>query len=174
MACSYTLAGISRDCDVNAGGIKRALIASYVDVVYYEVDSSTHMIDTITMDTGKYFHEYFQKPNVANYAGTPQFNDDGDYTGEDGILTLVFGRMDTTKRLEVEALSKQDLFVIYEDKNGKFWALGLDNAVTRNGGGTNSGTAQSDRNGYEVQLHSSDNGSPTEVDGSIIAALLPS
>lgn len=172
MACSYTLAGITRDCDVNAGGIKRVLIASYEDVVSYEVDGTTHLVDVITMDTGKKFKEYYQRPNVANYAGTPQFNEDGDYTGEDGILTLVFGRMDTTKRLEVEALSKQGLWVIYEDKNGKYWALGLDNAVTRNGGSTASGTATTDRNGYEVQLHSSDNGSPTEVDSTIIASLL--
>lgn len=170
MACSTTLAGIARDCAVNAGGILRVLIASYVDVA--SLTETSNVITTITMETSKKFYEFYQKKGVASYTGTPSFNEDGDYTGEDGTLALVFSRMDTTKRMQVDALSKQDLAVIFEDANHTWWYLGKDNPVTRSGGDTTTGTAQTDRNGYAVELHSNDLSSPTEVDDSIIAGLL--
>lgn len=170
MACSTTLAGIARDCDVNAGGILNVYIASYVDVV--SLAETSNVITTITMDTGKKFYQFYVRKNVASYTGTPSFNEDGDYTGEDGTLSLVFSRMDTTKRMQVDALSKQDLAVIFEDANHKFWYLGKDNPVTRSGGDTTTGTAQTDRNGYGVELHSNDLSAPTEVDDNIIAGLL--
>lgn len=171
MACSFTLSGIARDCEVNAGGIKRVLIASYADVeALAETDG---VISAITMAAGKYFAEYYVRKNVASYTGTPQFNEDGDYTGEDGVLSLVFGRMSTAKRLEVEALSKQDLVVIFQDGNGLWWLLGHDYPVTRNGGDTATGTAMTDRNGYGVDLHSNDNGAPFEVDEDVIETILP-
>ena len=171
MSCTITLSGLARDCDVNVGGVKRVLIASYADVTGWTEDDD--LIDSITLDTGKYFAEYVMRKGVASYSGTPQFNEDGDYTGEDGTLTLVFGRMTTAKRVEVEALSKQDLVVVFEDNNGIWWMLGKDNPVNRTGGETATGTAQTDRNAYTVELHSSDNGAPYEVDSSIIDNLLP-
>lgn len=170
MACSTTLAGIAKDCEVNAGGIVNVYIASHVDVADVQVTSG--IIDGITMETDKKFYQFYVRKGVASYTGTPSFNEDGDYTGEDGTLSLVFSRMDSTKRAQVEALSTQDLAVIFEDANHKFWYLGKDNPVTRSGGDTATGTAQTDRNGYGVELHSSDNGSPLEVDDSIIAGLL--
>lgn len=172
MSCTITLSGIPRDCDVNSGGIKRVLAASYADVL--SLTESAGVITAITLDTGKYFHEFFQRKGVASYTGTPQFNEDGDYTGEDGVLSLVFGRMTTSKRLQVDALSKQDLAVIFQDANGLWWYMGKDNPVTRNGGDTVTGTSQTDRNAYGVDLHSSDNSSPIEVDATIIDNLLPS
>lgn len=172
MACSYTLSGLTRDCDANAGGVKRVLIAPYEDVASYAVDADSGLVDTITMATGKTFLEYWQRKGVAHYDGTPSFNDAGDYVGEDGVLSLSFGHMNVTKRTEVEALSKQDLMVLFQDANGHWWLLGADNPVNRNGGSTASGTAQTDFNGYVVELHSSDNGSPLEVDDSIISGLL--
>jgi hypothetical protein len=165
------LTGIARDCEVNAGGIKRVLIASYADVL--SVTVTDDVISAVTLDTGKYFAEYYVRKGVASYTGTPQFNDDGDYTGEDGVLSLVFGRMSTAKRKEVDALSKQDLAVVFQDANGLWWYLGKDYPVTRNGGDTTTGTAQTDRNGYGIDLHSSDNGAPFEVDEDVIETLLP-
>lgn len=171
MACTFTLTGIARDCEVNAGGIKRVLIASYADVL--GVTETDGVITAVTLDTGKYFAEYYVRKGVASYTGTPQFNDDGDYTGEDGVLSLVFGRMTTAKRIEVDALSKQDLVVVFQDANGLWWYLGKDYPVTRNGGDTTTGTAQTDRNGYGIDLHSNDNGAPFEVDEDVIETLLP-
>lgn len=171
MACTFTLTGIARDCEVNAGGIKRVLIASYADVL--GLTETDGVITAVTLDTGKYFAEYYVRKGVASYTGTPQFNDDGDYTGEDGVLSLVFGRMSTAKRIEVDALSKQDLAVVFQDANGLWWYLGKDYPVTRNGGDTTTGTAQTDRNGYGIDLHSNDNGAPFEVDEDVIETLLP-
>ena len=172
MACSITLSGIERDCEPNAGGIKRVLIAPYADVASWAIDADSGLIDTITMETGKYFYEYYQRYGVANYSGTPSFNEDGDYVGEDGTLTLVFAKMGVEKRTEVEALRAQDLVVIFQDGNGNWWYLGADNPVNRNGGDTATGTAQTDRNGYTVQLHSADKGSPLPVDEDALSSII--
>lgn len=170
MACSTTLAGIAKDCEVNAGGVLNVYIASHADVTGVTVADG--MITAVTMEAGTKFHQFYVRKGVANYTGAPSYNEDGDYVGEDGTLSLVFSRMDTSKRIQVEALSSQDLAVIFEDANHKFWYLGKDNPVNRNGGDTATGTAQTDRNGYGVDLHSTDNGSPFEVDAAIIPGLI--
>lgn len=155
---------------MNAGGVLNVYIASYEDVTGVTVADG--MITAIAMEPGKKFYQFYVKKGVASYTGSPSYNEDNDYVGEDGTLSLVFSKMDTTKRIQVEALSTQDLAVIFEDANHKFWYLGKDNPVNRNGGDTTTGTAQTDRNGYGVELHSSDNGSPMEVDATIIAGLI--
>jgi hypothetical protein len=89
------------------------------------------------------------------------------------VMAVVFVSVYVSMERNVEALSRQDLVVIFQDANGKWFYLGADNPVTRSGGDTATGTAQTDRNGYAVELHSSDNGSPLEVDPTIISGLLP-
>ena len=57
MACSQTLNGIAAACETNVGGIREVYIANYDDVTAIEVDETSNMIDTITMETGKKFYK---------------------------------------------------------------------------------------------------------------------
>ena len=160
MACSQTLSGIPRDCESNAGGIKEISIANIDDVASVTLDSTGGAISAITMATGKTFKKYYVKPAQSNFVATPQFNELGEYVGEDGILTLAFGRMDATKRVQVAALSVAELAVIFKDNNGICWYLGFDRGVLRNGGDAQTGAAVTDANRYQLQLHSTDNQLP--------------
>lgn len=172
MACNQTLAGITRDCAANAGGVKRVLIAIFDDVTAKTLDTSGAKINAITMASGKKFKEFYVRRAVSNAVSTPQYNDAGDYVGEQTILALAFQRQDTTKRTQVAALSVSDLAVIYEDNNGTFWYLGYDNPVRRSGGTAESGTALTDTNRYGVELQDDAFQLPYEVDAQIISSLV--
>lgn len=172
MACSQTLAGLVRDCNPNVGGIKRALIALFDDVTAKTLDTGNNQISAITMASTAKFKEYYVRPETSSATETPQYNDAGEYAGEEATISLVFGRRDATKRAEVKALSVADLVVILEDANGNYWYYGFDFPVNRNGGDAVLGQARTDRNAYNVQLRARDLQTAYLVDSSIIAGLL--
>ena len=172
MACSQTLSGIPRDCEPNAGGIKEIYIANIDDVTAVTLDSTGGKISGITMASSKTFKKYYFKPTKANVVSTPQFNDSAEYAGEDAIITMAFGRQDTTKRVQVAALSVGELAVIVKDMNGINWYYGFDAPVLRNGGDAPSGAAKTDFNGYNIQLHAQDNQLAFEVPQSVLEDII--
>lgn len=171
MSCSATLSGIVRDCASNAGGIKELYIANADDVASIALDSTGEKVQSITMATGKKFKKFYFKTGQANVVYTPQFNDAAEYAGEDGILSVNFSRQDTTKRVQIHALSIAELIVIYKDNNGINWLMGYDHPVLRNGGDTQTGAAHTDTNRYALQLHSTDNQLPYEVTDTILGGI---
>ena len=87
-------------------------------------------------------------------------------------LVLVFNRMETSKRVEISALAKNDLVAIVKDANGKYWYLGKDEPVGATAGDGLTGTARADRNGYSITLQDNSLEMPYEVEASIIDALV--
>lgn len=172
MACSATLSGLVRDCEANAGGVKALYIANKDDVTEIELDTTGAKIDSVTMATGKKFKGFYFKPGQCTITLTGAVNEAGDYAGEDGVISVNFGRMDTTKRTQIHALSIAELVVIYTDNNGISWLLGYDNPVLRNGGESGTGTARTDHNHYGLELHSSDNALPYEVPSTVLATIV--
>lgn len=164
MPCSATLNGIPRDCEANVGGIVEILLANYDDVTGVTLDSNGGKITAITMASNAKFKRFYFKRGQASFTSTPQFNDAGEYVGEDGTLNVAFGKMDTTKRVQMSAISTAELVSIHKDANGYYWYLGKDNPVLRNGGDAVTGANSTDRNQYGLQLHSTDNGLAYEVD----------
>lgn len=176
MACSATLSGIVRDCEPNAGGVKAIYIANKDDVTEIELDTTGAKIASITMATSgsttAKFKGFYFKPGQASVALTGAVNEAGEYAGEDGVVAVNFGRMDTTKRTQMAALSISELVVIYTDNNGISWLLGYDAPVLRNGGEANTGNAKTDYNHYALELHSSDNQYPYEVPSTVLAGII--
>ena len=171
MACNTAIVGILRDCESNFGGVKRLLVANYDDVT--AVTLTDGAVSAMTMATGKTFAELYIKPEIASFTSTPQFNDAGDYAGEEGILDAPLHRMDSGKRATVDTMSKNDMRVLFQDGNGKWWLLGYDNPVRRNGGDAATGTARTDTNAYGLQLRSRDNQLPYEVPNTVVEGVLP-
>lgn len=172
MSCSVTISGLVRDCEANAGGIKAIYIANRDDVTAITLDSTGAKISAITMATSAKFKGFYFKPGQASANFTGQVNEAGDYAGEDGVVTVNFGRMDTTKRTQIAALSVAEMTVIYTDNNGISWLLGYDAPVLRNGGESTPGTARTDHNHYGVELHSSDNQLPYEVPADVLEDII--
>lgn len=171
MACNTAIAAVVRDCESNVGGVKRVLVANFDDVE--EVTLTSNVVTAVTMATGKTFTEIYVRPEVSNVTSSPQYNDAGDYAGESAVLALVINRQTAGKRETVDALSKNDLRVIYQDGNGLWWFIGNDRPVRRSGGDAVTGTAITDTNAYNVELTGHDNALPLSVDPTVITGILP-
>lgn len=171
MSCSQTLTGIAKDCAVNKGGIKRVLLAnkddvSDITVVDGEITAITH---------GDPFVEFGFRPNTGNFASSWQINNENGSKFVQTLLTMIFSRMETSKRVAIMALAQADLVAVVEDANGLFWFLGYDDPLSlADGSDAQTGTARADRNGYTVVLEDNSNELPYEVDGSIVDDLTKS
>lgn len=170
MACNQTLNALLKDCSPSQGGISEVYFANREDVT--EVTVSEDMVTAIKLgDTKKFVKFQFPKNTgsmSSNYTIDPT-------TGVRFVATdllLVFNRMDTTKRVAINALAQNDLVAIVKDANGKYWYLGKDEAVTATTGDGLTGTARTDRNGYSITLQDNSPEMPYEVDPTIIAALV--
>jgi hypothetical protein len=173
MACNtVTLNGINGRCDTSAGGIKRILIAQKDDVTNISVDTSTGVIDTITMATGKYFVQWLFRKNTGNY--TTSLSSDP-AIGTQAVTTdlnLQFTKAEATKRLEIQSAINAAAVVIIEDMYGQYILLGKDNEVSVTSVNQQSGTAVTDLNGYTLTFQDVSLELPHFVDPQIISGLL--
>jgi hypothetical protein len=168
MACSQALSGIAASCDTNTGGIREVYICNYDDLVSYEVDSTSNMIDTITMDTDKKFKKYLFKKNTSNLTSTLNVDPAQGINFVQSDLTMVFAKQETTKRMEIAKLSLGELRVIVLDANGKYWFLGAEEFVAATAATAQTGTNRTDGNNYTITLTDYSASYPYEVDPAII------
>ena len=151
MPCSQTLAGIARDCSSNMGGIKNVYIANLADVDSVTVTSG--VVTAITMLSSKKFYKYVFAPFTSSLTSNWNVSPENGTKYVESTLTMVFNKMDATKRLEIVALAQSELVVIVEDNNGTMFYLGYEEGVRLiNGSDGQSGTNRGDRNGYTVVL----------------------
>lgn len=170
--CNQTLAGIQLDCSNSLGGIKAVYIANYADVDEVTVDEPNGKITGITMNSGATFKPYRFRKQTGSMTSTLTVDETAGVNYVSTELALVFGKMETTKRLEVAALSKGQLAVIVEDSNGLFWYLGKDDYVSATAGGGNTGTAKGDQNAYTITLKDESATYPYEIEKSAVEAVV--
>lgn len=165
MACTQTLSGLIRDCSNSMGGIKEVYIANFDDVANLTITSD--IITAIAMQSSAKFKKYSFRPQTAELVSTPQINSENGVAYIQSVLTLQFAKMDTTKRLEINALALGDLAIIVVDNNGKMWYLGKDAPVVASGGDSGTGKAFGDANRYGIQLTDNSLLYPYEVTATI-------
>lgn len=179
MACNlYTLQGIIQDCRGNLGGVSDVWFSHYDSVqVSSAITSSTDtaytfpMITGITVASGDSFVHYYVKKNTASMTSTLNVSENGsNYVSTE--LSLVFARMEAQKRLEMLALSHEDLVAIVKDVNGHYWYLGYDNPVTASAGSGETGTQKGDANQYAVTLADESMEYPYEILPSALESIL--
>ena len=124
MACSQTLAGLARDCSPSIGGVKTVYIANYDDVDTISV--TTGIISAITMLNSAKFKKYYIRRGAGSMTSTLNVDATSGSNYVSTEVALQFSRMETTKRLEMTALSQDEVAIIVEDMNGVFWYLGKD------------------------------------------------
>lgn len=169
MTCNQTLNGLARDCNPSMGGIKRVLAANRDEVG--EITITDDKVSAIATGTGK-FKEYAFSRNTGSMSSAYQINPENGIRYVQTDVVMVFNRMETTKRVEITALAQNDLVLIVQDANGKYWLLGRDEPVRATAGDGMTGTARGDRNGYSVTLQDNSHEMPYEVDESIIDGLV--
>lgn len=160
MACTQTLTGIAVDCEHSMGGLRVVYIANYADVESIEIVEGE--VVGITMASGATFHTYSFRRNTANMTSTLSVDmTNGNSVNTDVVLSFL--KQETSKRLNISALSIGELVVIVEDANGKYWYLGKDMPVMASSGGAESGTAYTDGNRYTITLQDNSMDYPFEV-----------
>ena len=170
MSCAQTLAGITRDCEPNMGGVKEVLLANFDDVE--SVTVSTNQISAITMASSAKFKKYTFKPETASMTSTLNADPKLNLSYISTELVLQFNKMDTQKRVEIGALALGELVSIVKDMNDKYWYLGKDEPVLATAGSGETGTARGDKNAYGITLTDNAKEFPLEVDGDVISGLL--
>lgn len=165
--CCVTLAGIARDCKDSAGGIKRVWIACFDDVTAKTV--SGEEITALTLATGATgFKEYRFRKETGSLTMNIQTDRVNGTSYWENDLVLQFTKLETAKRIEIQALVIGDTVVIVEDNNGKYWYLGYDEPVDLSEGTGETGTAWADFNGYNITLQDISKEHPYEVTQAVI------
>lgn len=164
MACiNLELHGLDAGCVASKGGIKRVAIANRADGAPFAVQMTTDVNPTYEKITGfttaytsatmvDIWHTFNFKPNTAHMEGERTIDPANGVNFVTNTLYIQAGAMGTTARLEFEALSVNDLVVIFEDSNGKYFGLGLEEAVTASSANSQTGTARTDGNFYSINL----------------------
>lgn len=176
MSCNQSLKGIAASCDTNTGGIREVYICNYDDVKEITVTTDDEggkngMVTKITLNTGAKFNKYFFKKNTSSLTSTLNVDPANGVNFVQTDLSLVFAKQDTTKRMEIAALSLGELRVVVLDANGKYWLLGEEEFVSATAAGAETGTNRTDGNKYTITLTDYSSSYPHEVDPTIIPSL---
>lgn len=174
MGCSiYSLSGLTLDCAVNKGGIKEVYVTNYDEDMLAAFNERVASGDTAATEiavsalTGTTWYKYEFKRNTGSLTSTLNVDDAAgtNYVSTDVILQ--FNKMETKKRIEMRALSLNELQVIAVDSNNKAWFLGLNEPVVASAGTGQTGVQKSDGNYYQITLQANDDSYPYEVKGDL-------
>lgn len=158
MACiSQTLAGLAQDCDNSKGGVKKVWIATEDP----KAKVTTGAISGFDNDVEWY--EYNFKKNTSSMTSTLNVDAANGINYVSTELVLQFNKMNTVKRTEMAGLAVNEMYVIVQDSNNMYWYLGMDEAVAATAGTSQTGTAKTDGNFYQITLSDESDSFPFEV-----------
>ena len=165
MSCTaYTLKGITNDCSTSKGGIREIYIADWAKDIF-TVGASDNTVTALKLDAQWY--KYYIKKNTSSFTSTATIDQANGVNYVSTELTLVFTKMETSKRVEMSALLLNDVAVIVVDSNNKAWCLGLNNPVNATAGSGESGTSATDGNKYTITLTDESDTFPFEYSGEL-------
>lgn len=165
MSCtSYTLKGITNDCSTSKGGIREVYIADWANDLFTLGETK----DTVaSLKPDAKFYKFYIKRNTSSFTSTATIDQANGVNYVSTELSLVFTKMETSKRIEMSALLLNDVAVIVIDSNNKAWCLGLNNPVNATAGTAESGVAASDGNKYTITLTDESDTFPFEFSGEL-------
>ena len=164
---SYTLSGLNAGCKDSVGGIVKVWLADFEAVKWtFEGTGSTP-----STDDSSAFKVYNLRKGTASMTSTLTVNDNaGSYFSTE--VTMNFLKMENDKRLEVMAMLMGQCTGVVKDRNGKYWAIGIENPLEGSAGTGETGTGASDANQYTVTISVDESELPREItDGQLITAL---
>ena len=161
-------------CRDNLPGISKFYIANFSEVTQVDVEDS--LVTGITMSGGTSFYEFNVNPESSSYSVAPTTDVANGVTNWTVTITMVMGKMDSSKANLLRVLAAGNFVVIALDRNGKYWLFGAaddgDTGVYVNGGEIASGTSGTDLSGASIQIGGSTFGPPPEVEASVVAGII--
>ena len=164
---SYTLKGLNAGCKDSVGGVAKIWLADF-EAVKWTIDETSHLA---TPDATTAFKAYNLRRGAASMTSNLTVNDNaGSYFATEVVINFL--KMENSKRLEVMAMLMGQSTGVVKDKNGKYWAVGVDAPLEGSAGSGATGTAASDANQYTVTISVDDAELPREItDNETITAL---
>lgn len=172
MACSNLTGGFTLDCNDANGGIDKIFIANG------PVESITETAGTITAITvggsalvPADFFEFEVPRQTSSFTETINVSQENGTVFYDQALTMVFNKMEATKRDQILLMAQAtNMVVVFKDNVGKYFSVGVERGAYMTAGTSVSGTAYADRNGYEITVSGAEASPSFEVTGSIVEA----
>lgn len=174
MACqSYTLKGIPQECAGSVAGLKTLYFGLVDDITGVTYTDSAQTIDTLALASGKHIYEYFVTEESSSISSTLTKNPQNGVQYFTNTLNATFVRMTPAKHLEMEALANEKIFIIAQDNNNEYWAIGVRDGFATVGEITaQSGQAFDDLSGYQIVANHRSGFLPFSVSKSIVDGLL--
>lgn len=172
MACSNLTGNITLDCNDQQGGIDKIFIANG------PVESITETAGTITAITvggsalvPADFFEFEVPRQTSSFTETINVSQENGTVFYDQALTMVFNKMEATKRDQILLMAQAtNMVVVFKDNVGKYFSVGVERGAYMTAGTAVTGTVYSDRNGYEITVSGAEASPSFEVTGSIVEA----
>ena len=161
MACNQTISGLAQDCAPSKGGVSEVYLANFEDVT--DITVTSDKVTGITMASGKKFKRYYFRPGAASMTSTLNLDVANGVNFVQTLLTMLFSRMETTKRVEMSELAVNDLRALVKDSNGAWWFLGEEEPMLANAGDGATGQARTDANRYQIVLEDNNGTFPKEI-----------
>ena len=171
MSCNIT-AGFTLDCSDSNGGLDKIFIANG------PVESITESSGTITAITvggsaltPSDFFEFEVPRQTSSFTETINVSNENGTVFYDQALTMIFNKMEASKRDQILLLSQNnEMVVVFKDNNSKYFSVGVERGAYMTAGTSVSGVAYGDRNGYELTISGMEEQPSFEVTGSIVEA----
>ena len=168
MACFSLASGINGACDTSMGGITEVYLTEFADDIFTVTSGGTEVTG---VKSGASFYKFNFRKGSSSMTSTLTIDDANGINYVSTELSMTFGKMETAKRVAISALATSELAGIVKDCNGKYWALGLSEAVTASAGEGATGAARGDSNHYSITLVDNHTTFPMEVQASVISGL---
>ena len=162
MACVSTyLSSISTSCTSNLPSIKQLWIgqfesANFTYTYLEQTDADGNQIieavsgATLNKDAKPWVTFNFKR-NTGELTSEYTLNENGSFYFQNSI-SVVFCKIDNSKRLSLEAVASGECSCIVLDSNGQYWLLGDSNPVSMSSLSATTGVAISDSNAYNVSI----------------------
>jgi len=170
MSCNIT-SGIARGCRDNAGGIVEVYLANY-PTGYTSTEWYTESSGEVSSISGASFYTFVPNKNSSNWVENVNSSLENGTIGYEQVLTIMFAKNEASKRNQINIIGQATTIAIIRDRNEKYWLLGAQDGLELNGGGSASGSALSDMNGWNITLAGFEPEPAYEVSSSIISTLV--
>lgn len=168
MSCAtLTLSAIDSRCDVSTGGVKEVYIGNFGDVT--PGTPSSGLISALTL-SGSKLVVFRMRKNSATMESTANIDTDNGSAYVTTTIAMNFTKMESTKRIEIQALIAGGAMCIVLDNNGKYWLLGYDAPLDCSAASGTTGTNFSDANQYSLTLIDTSRELPFEVAAAAITS----
>ena len=167
MACTtVTFNGLANDCESSLGGVKMIWLAPWSANTYTLSGATGDKVSIVTGATSA-FKPYILRKGSASMTSTLNKDAANGTNYVSTVVSMAFSKMETKKRVEIQAMALGDMLCVVLDSNDKYWALGFDEPLTATAGTGVTGKAKGDANQYTVEITDESLKFPYEIaDGS--------